>query len=100
MSESELNDWRDLVQSPGWARLSEYVAQEWGLDEASGVLFRQAVRNVADDPNDAGMAAKLRQVLAAQKAVQTLMQVPAHRLAALKQPPGHNPDHQGRRGAL
>lgn len=100
VNDSELSAWRDLVQSAGWARLKQHVAAEWGLEDANGAAFRTAVRAVADDPNDAAMAMKLRQVLAAQSAVQKLIRLPDDKIAQLKHHDDPLAAHMGRRGAL
>ena len=36
MADDELHDWQDLIASPGWTRLVEHVAAEWGKDEGNG----------------------------------------------------------------
>ena len=91
----ELNAWRDLVQSPGWDRLTAYAKQRW-LDTG----YQEQLIRILDQQTDAVEAVnKLRQMVAAAREIQRLLDYPTARVAALSgQVVGAPPE--GRRGAL
>ena len=88
--------WRDLRDADGWRLLTAHVTAEW-----HGVAFTRLVESLADKPDDIEALNKLRQVLAAKKAVERLLQVPAEQIARITR---RDEDAQtpmmGRRGAL
>jgi hypothetical protein len=94
--DDELAAWRDLTDSPGWAKLLSHAHEEW-----HGPAFSQLVEQLADKPNDIEALNKLRQVIAAKKAVERLLRTPADQLAKLtRQAEAEHTPHMGRRGAL
>jgi len=87
--------WRDLRDSPGWVRLVSHAKEEW-----HGPTFSHLVEQLADKPNDVEALNKLRQVIAAKKAVERLLQVPDEQLAKLERQKQADQAVMGRRGAL
>lgn len=77
MSE-ERNDWRDLQDSPGWALLKAHAEAEW-----SGATFARLVEAMADKPDDSAALSKLRQAIAAKRAVEKLLATPEEQIARL-----------------
>ena len=94
MADTELSDWKDLIDSPGWARLLEHARQTW-----TGPTILGLVEQMADKPADSEALAKLRQMIAAKRAVERLLQIPAEAIARIERnEPNAAP--LGRRGAL
>jgi len=91
----EQNAWRDLLDSPGWTRLVDRVRAEW-----DGPAFVRQVEQLADNPSDPIALAKLRQLLAAKRAVMTLVGMPAEQLAKAKRVAVDPYMSDSRRGAL
>lgn len=88
--------WRDLKDSPGWARLLSHAHEEW-----HGPAFSQVVEQLADKPNDIEALNKLRQVIAAKKAIERLLRTPDEQIAKLeRQREAEQSPSLGRRGAL
>jgi hypothetical protein len=76
---TEHAEWRDLVDSPAWARLVQHAREEW-----LGPAFAARVEALADRPDDAAALSQLRQMLAAKKAVERILKVPEEALARLE----------------
>lgn len=91
--------WKDLVESPGWDRLVAYVKAEY-----EGPAFLNQIESLANNPDDPMALSKMRQLLAAKRAVMRVIEHPKARLR------GHDPRVisaeelqaaiQGRRGPL
>ena len=99
MSESEAGDLEQLVGSPGWQRVVRFVREEWdsGLETHLG--------QAANDRDDLMALQKLRQVLAAKRAVERMIAWPTERLATLQRETqaAHEREsdrHPSRRGSL
>lgn len=92
---TEHAEWRDLVDSPAWARLVAHVHAEW-----LGPAFAARVEALADKPDDAGALSQLRQMLAAKRAVERLLKVPEEALARLERREKTLDEWPHRRGAL
>ncbi len=91
-----LTDWQELRSSPGWSRLLAKVAEEW-----EGPVFTRNVEQLADNPTDATALSKLRQMMAAKRAVQALVKFPSEEIRRLKGLPVQDPDAPAnRRGRL
>ena len=83
MSENaELEDLDQLVNSAGWARFVDMVNEQWGRGSDR---FMSAVTDAARGDN-VHLQDHLRQILAAQREIQAVMQIPQNRLKLLKQP--------------
>ncbi len=96
--DAELQAWRDLTGSPGWDRLIAHARAEW-----DGPAFVTQVEQLADNPTDATALSKLRQLLAAKRAVMRLLAVPDEQIGKLKRAPaeiGVDELAQMRRGRL
>jgi len=93
---SEHEDLENLLKSPGWLRLGEYVRQTWG-DQLS-----QYVTQATGDADDTMALNKLRQVVAAKNAVERLLAWPAERLRHLGDTVARErqPETFSRRGGL
>jgi len=91
------NAWKDLLDSPGWAQLKAHAEAEW-----SGPTFARLVESMADRPDDAAALSKLRQVLAAKRAVEKLLAVPEEQIARIDRMALVEQGHEvgPRRGAL
>ena len=76
---SEHEDLTNLLKSPGWLRVGEYARQH-----VTDNLQRH-VAQAADDRDDVMALNKLRQVIAAQKAVEALLAWPAERIRRLEE---------------
>lgn len=76
---SEREDLENLVKSPGWQRVQQWAVTEWREQIA------QATDTAANAVNDTEALNKLRQVIAARKAVELVTGWPDDRLKALKQ---------------
>ena len=74
----EAADLENLVKSPGWQRFSEAQQVYW-RDSLS-----QAIAGAAGDRDDQIALQKIRQIIAAQRAVQQAVAWPDERLKAMK----------------
>jgi hypothetical protein len=74
----ERQEWQDLTGAPGWARLKAHAEAEW-----SGPTFARLVESLADRPEDTTAMSKLRQAIAAKRAVEKLLAVPEEQIARL-----------------
>jgi hypothetical protein len=96
MSDDIKHEWADLDRSPGFARLRAHAEAEW-----SGPAFVSLVEQLADKPTDAEALSKLRQMLAAKRAVERLLSVPAEQVKRLeRQGETQHLDPLRRRGSL
>lgn len=93
---SELEDLTNLLKSPGWLRVGEYVRQVY--NDQIGRHVAQA----SDDRDDVVALNKLRQVVAAHKAVEQLLAWPAERIQKLEEATAreHAAPSLSRRGGL
>jgi hypothetical protein len=83
MSENaEYEDLDQLLHSPGWGRFVDMVDKQWGRGSDR---FMNAVTDAARGDN-VHLQDRLRQILAAQREIQAVMQMPENRLKLLKQP--------------
>lgn len=78
MSDNDLENLSDLLNSEGWRWFSEHVTKEWG---PAGLRYQQAVRDAAKDAN---AVVELQKVLHTQEQVIVLMKAPRERLEHLK----------------
>ena len=81
MENSEREDLDALVRSDGWRVFCRYVEGEWGN---GGQRFVQGVQLAANDPNLG--TDKLRQVIVAQREIQSLCAWPERRVKELSKP--------------
>lgn len=96
MSDDIKQEWADLDRSPGFARLRAHAEAEW-----SGPAFVGLVEQLADKPTDAEALSKLRQMLAAKRAVERLLNVPGEQVKRLaRQEDDTLTGHASRRGSL
>jgi hypothetical protein len=89
--------WQDLTGSDGWSRLVAHVKAEW-----DGPAFVRQVEQLADNPQDEAALSKLRQLLAAKRAVLRVLAVPDEMLSRVKRDADIGPmvDAMSRRGRL
>lgn len=81
----EYEEYDDLTRNVGWKRFCAYVASQWGTAETGGgSMFMNAVAQAAGEHSDSDATAKLRQVIAAQRAVHLIMAHPGRRVQELK----------------
>src|SRR5574343_1379978 len=92
---AELAAWRDLTESPGWDRLVAHAKAEW-----EGPAFVAQVEQLADNTQDPVALSKLRQLLAAKRAVMRLLGVPEEAIGKSKRLEGGAAAYEGRRGRL
>ena len=78
MSDNEQADWDNLIKSSGFQRLQQWAQKNW-TDQIA-----QLMAGAVNDTNDQIALSKMRQVIAAKKAVDLVMGHPAERLAQLK----------------
>lgn len=78
MDNTELREWEHLIDSPGWARLVAHAKTKW-----DGPAFASLVESVADR-GDAEALSKMRQVLAAKRAVEGLIGTPVEQIEKIK----------------
>lgn len=76
---SEHEDLTNLLKSPGWLRVGEYARHH-----ITDNLTRH-IAQAADDRDDVMALNKLRQVIAAQKAIEALLSWPGERIQHLEQ---------------
>lgn len=93
---SEQSDLEALLTHPGYLHLVTFAKQQW--DDGMGIHLASA----ADDRDDLMALQKLRQVIAAQRAVRRLLAWPAERIATLAhgQALAATPASPSRRGPL
>lgn len=95
MSDSaELEDLDALVRSAGWARLKDYVVQEWRT------RMDAKVRAAVSSPDDLLAMRHLQQVVVAKEAVEQIMGWPEERLNAIRRTQTHDVVNFSRRGSL
>lgn len=87
--------WTDLLQSPGWDRLVAHVRAEW-----DGPAFVAQVEQLADNPQNEAALSKLRQLLAAKRAVLRVLAVPEEAVAKAKRRDVDDASTLSRRGRL
>lgn len=74
---SEREDLEGLLGHPGWLRLAQWAKKEW--NDQIVTLTEQAANNT----DDTQALVRLRQVLAAKKAVELVMEWPLQRVRGL-----------------
>lgn len=94
-TKAEQAAWRDLLQSPGWECLAAHARAEW-----EGPAFLAQVESLADNPQDPVALSKLRQLLAAKRAVMRLLGVPSEQIGLAKRRADDQALYEGRRGRL
>lgn len=77
----ELEDLTNLTKHPGWLRLIAHAKEEWA------VKLSRHVEVCANETDDQQALQKLRQVIAAKKAVDVFIGWPEERLKHLQSPP-------------
>lgn len=92
---AEVAAWRDLTESPGWDRLVAHAKAEW-----EGPAFVAQVEQLADNTQDPVALSKLRQLLAAKRAVMRLLTVPEEAIGKAKRKTGAAELLENRRGRL
>ena len=96
---TEQHAWQDLLNSPGWDLLVTHARVEW-----DGPAFVNQVEQLADNSEDPTALSKLRQLLAAKRAVMRLLKAPEEQVAKLKRVPTLSIEDlvssQNRRGRL
>lgn len=92
----EIEDLDHLVNSEGWRRFVEMVDRQWGRNSDT---YHDAVSNAAKGDN-AHMSDHLRQILAAQREILKVLDLPKQRLATLKKAEQHPVLAMSRRGGL
>ncbi len=75
---NEAEDLDDLLRHPGWQRLCGHFRGFWS-DQ-----IEQQIANAVNDVNDTLAAGKMRQVIAAKRAVSALLEWPDERLRQLQ----------------
>lgn len=76
---NEFEDLQALLQSPGWLRFARHAETEWGEK------LQDKLTRAVGDTDDAQALAKLRQVMVAKTAIETLLRWPKERLSQLEQ---------------
>ena len=94
-TKAEQAAWHDLLQSPGWERLAAHVRTEW-----EGPAFVAQVEQLADNPQNEAALSKLRQLLAAKRAVMRLLAVPEEAIGKAKLANMDDAGYETRRGRL
>lgn len=69
-----VDEWRGLLQHPGWLRLTAWARQEW-VDQID-----QHLATAVNDTNDLLALQKMRQVIAAKRAVENVLAYPQEQL--------------------
>lgn len=95
MSDNELEDWRELLTHPAWARLMGFVKSQWG---ASAYLqkIEQAISHAEDKGLDSIAAVKV--VNSVSREITLIMQHPEERIKALDRAQLAQAVTPGRRG--
>ena len=90
-----------LLESEGWRLVSALARKEWSERERTGR------RNALNDSDDKRALDKLRQITAAQEAVEWVLSLPSEEIARLrrqeqasKEPQWNAPESMSRRGTL
>ena len=91
-TDQEREDLDALTKSPGWLRLTQWARQEFAEQLA------QHTEHAADGTDDLQALHKLRQVIAAKRAVELVLAWPATRIKAVT--PHPQPISLSRRGGL
>ena len=91
MSDNEREDWDNLLKSSGFQRLQQWASREWGEQIA------QLMSGAVNDTNDTVALSKMRQVIAAKKAVDLVLGRPKERLMELERQ-GQTTSTMGRGG--
>ena len=73
-----LDDLEGLLSHPGWIRLKTWAEKEWAHQ------IQQHTETAANNTDDVAALNKLRQVLAAKKAVELVMDWPHQQIAKAK----------------
>ena len=76
---SQREDLDNLLKSPGWQLFVEHATREWQEQ------INRHLETALNDTDDALAANKMRQMIAAKKAIDVLLQWPKERLARLVQ---------------
>ena|SRR3990167_2922883 len=102
MTDTEYEDYEELLNMAGWKRFLEYAASQWGtLANGGGARHQMAVSAAAGETDDQQALAKLRQIIVCQREIQQLLLYPVQRCELLKPREGHGPQLVGsRRGSL
>jgi hypothetical protein len=92
----ERDDLEQLVRSPGWISFKRYADQRWTNE------IDRLMSGAVGDPDDTLALNKMRQVIAAKKAVEQLLAYPEERIKDLAQKSAdqHAPLTLSRRGGL
>lgn len=77
MTNDELEDWNNLVKSPGWLRLKSFAQRMYSDD-----LHRHLMA-ASSDRDDLAALNKVRQVAVAKDAIERLMKYPDEQIAKL-----------------
>ena len=77
-TDDERELWVDLLGTKGWAQIVAWAQRDWAAQK------EQAIARAADDTADAVALGKLRQILAADRAVQRVLGYPRERLEAIQ----------------
>ena len=80
-TDDEQEIWTDLLASKGWARLVQWAQTEWTQQK------ERAIAMAANETADVLAMSTLRQVLAADRAVQLVLNHPRERLKGLQHQP-------------
>lgn len=99
MENTEREDLEALLRSAGWARFQQHVQSEWGTADGGGQRFLLAVTKAANHTDDAMATGQLRQIIAAQREIQTLMAWVGQRLQQVTPDKDYERPHS-RRGGL
>ena len=81
---NEQEDLDQLLSSAGWQRFAKMVEQQWGGVEGSGERFINQMTAVARSTDDVIAMAQMRQIIAAQREIQSVMRWPSLRLEQIK----------------
>ena len=76
---SQREDLENLLKSPGWLLFQEHAQTEWQAN------INRHLETALNDTDDALAANKMRQVIAAKKAIDALLQWPKEKLQRLTQ---------------
>lgn len=94
---TEYEDLDQLVNTRGWARFVQMVNKQWGRESDA---FHDAIEQAARGDN-VHLQDHLRQILAAQREIQKVLQLPQNRLNILKGGQPMEREYVGsRRGSL
>lgn len=95
----ELEALDQLVASEGWKILTAVVAKDWGNAEGGGAFFADAVSKAVKVTGPEATD-HLRQICAAQREIQRVMNWPKERIKLLKGTNGNHDAPLSRRGSL